>query len=154
MNERRIARIQELIKQRVAHVVTHELNDPKLGMVTITRVEVDKELMSAKVYWSTLGDERARSEQGQILKKAAGVVQGEVARALTTRTVPKITFRFDERIEGAVRMQKLLDGLREEREARGDIEGAAEIDESAIDAFDTKRRDEDDDTPPRDATDG
>jgi ribosome-binding factor A len=118
MNERRIARIQELIKQRVAEVVAHELNDPKLGMITITRVEVDKELMSAKVFWSTLGGEQERAKQARILDKAAGYVQGEVARVLTTRTVPRVKFLFDQRIEGAVRMQSLLDSLRAEREAR------------------------------------
>lgn len=131
MNERRIARIQELIKQRVAQVVAHELNDPKLGMITITRVEVDKELMSAKVFWSTLGDERARAQQKRVLEKAAGFVQGEVARVLTTRNVPRVKFLFDERIEGALRMQSLLDSLREEREAReGDDADDVESDRS------------------------
>lgn len=120
MNERRIARIQELIKERVAEVVQQELSDPKAGMITITRVAVDRELALCRIYWSVLGDERVRRTNERILERARGFVRRQIAAVLTTRTVPQVAFVHDESIEGAIRMNALLRELREERERRED----------------------------------
>jgi ribosome-binding factor A len=108
MNERRIHRIQELIKHRVAEVIDHELSDPRRGLITITRVKVDRELMSCEVFWSLLGDEKARRLNTKMLEDARAFVQREVAGVLHTRTVPHLKFRYDESIEGAVRMENLF----------------------------------------------
>ena len=118
MNERRIERIQHLIKARVAQVIDSELADPRRGMVTVTKVEVDSELSRCLVYWSILGDEKARRLNQKMLDHAASFVQREVAAILTTRTVPRLRFVFDESIEKAIRMDGLLDEIRKEREAR------------------------------------
>ena len=65
MNERRIARIESQIKERIATVLIHEIADPRMGFVTITRVEVDKEMQRCIVYWSLIGDAtRLRTETG------------------------------------------------------------------------------------------
>jgi ribosome-binding factor A len=115
MNERRIQRIQELIKHRVAEVIDHELADPRRGLITVTRVQVDRELMSCEVFWSLFGDEKARRLNARMLDDARAFVQREVAAVLHTRTVPHLRFRYDESIEGAVRMDNLLAKLRHER---------------------------------------
>jgi ribosome-binding factor A len=115
MNERRIHRIQELIKHRVAEVIDHELSDPRRGLITITRVKVDRELMSCEVFWSLLGDEKARRLNTKMLEDARAFVQREVAGVLHTRTVPHLKFRYDESIEGAVRMENLFAELRRQR---------------------------------------
>lgn len=129
MNQRRIERLQSLIKARVAEVVAYELADPRRGLVTITRVEVDRELTKCKVYWSVLGDEKARKLNAHMLDHAAPYVQREVAAILHTRTSPRVTFLFDESIEGAVRVQGIIERLRTERE--GDEEAQAEDADSA-----------------------
>ncbi|MHC5062518.1 MAG: 30S ribosome-binding factor RbfA [Planctomycetota bacterium] len=125
MNERRIARIQSLIKARVAKAIDQELSDPRCGMITVTRVEVDRELDSCVVYWSVLGDENARRLNESMLEHAAPYFRREIAAALRTRTVPKVKFAFDEGVAGAIHMENLLSELREEREqAQGENEGS------------------------------
>ncbi len=119
MNERRIQRIQELIKERVAEVIDRDLADPQLGMITVTRVTVDRELQHCVVYWSVLGDDKDRRRNEQVLTRAAGYVQREVAKVLHTRTAPRVRFEFDADLEGALRLERVLEELRAEREAKG-----------------------------------
>lgn len=117
MNERRIARLQAQIKQRIAEVLLAELADPKLGLVTVTRVELDKEFTECTAYWSVLGDDKAKVRTDQALHRARGFVQREVGRVLNTRTVPRLKFAYDERVLGTLRMQQLIDEVKHEREA-------------------------------------
>jgi ribosome-binding factor A len=115
MNERRIARIQRQIKERIATALVHEISDPRVGFVTISRVEMDKEMQQCKVFWTMLGDEKAQRLTASALDQAAGFLRREVAHVLHTRSVPTLTFRYDESVEGAERMRNLLDELRAER---------------------------------------
>jgi len=118
MNERRIARLQEQIKARVARVISRDMADPRRGLITITRVKLDREMVNCKVYWSVFGDAKERSRNERMLNHAALFIQHEVAGVLTTRTVPRVQFEFDESILGAIRIDNILRELREEREAR------------------------------------
>ena len=115
MNPRRIARIEQLIKARVAEILAHDISDPRRGMITISRVKVDAEMSSCLVFWSVLGGEKERKLNAEMLADAAGYVQREVAKILHTRTVPRVKFLFDESIQGAIRVQKILNELRAER---------------------------------------
>lgn len=123
MNERRIARLQELIKARAGEVIAHELADPELGMVTITRVQLDKEMMMCRIYWSCLGGERDKERNAEVLGRARKFVRREIGAVLSTRTVPDVQFRFDESIAGAMRVDSILKKLREERESRDPDDG-------------------------------
>ena len=118
MNDRRVKRLQETIKERVAHVIAHEMADPRRGLITITRVELDRELVQCKVYWSVLGDAAVRKRNEMMLDHARKFVQHEVAEALHTRTAPRVQFVYDESIEGVARVEAILQKLRLEREAR------------------------------------
>jgi ribosome-binding factor A len=117
MNDRRIARLQEQIKARIAEILMRELQDPKIGLVTVTRVALDREFTQCKCYWSVLGDEKQRQRSQGALQRARGFVQREVGKDLHTRTIPRLEFVFDESIAGAIRMQGLLEAVRSEREA-------------------------------------
>jgi len=112
MNERRLARLSQQIKQRLAEVLQRELSDPKLGLVTITRIELDTEFTSCKAYWSVLSgsdqEDKARRESAGVLNRARGFCQREMARVLHTRSVPHLEFVFDGGIGGAIRMQELI----------------------------------------------
>lgn len=127
MNERRLARLKQQIKQRLAEVLHRDLADPKLGMVTITRIELDTEFSHCKAYWSVLAgsdqEEKAKRDSAAVLGRARGFCQREMARVLHTRSVPHLEFLFDEGIGAAIRMNKLLNELHPEGETAGD--GAA-----------------------------
>jgi len=131
MNERRVARIQSLIKARVAKAIDQELSDPRCGMITVTRVEVDRELDGCIVYWSVLGDESTRRLNQEMLDHAAPFIRREIAAALHTRTVPKVSFVFDQSVAGSIHMENLLFELREEREKAAGAEEPPAMEEGA-----------------------
>lgn len=118
MNERRIARLQEQIKQRLAEVLLRDLGDPHLGFVTITRIELDAEFTTCNAYWSVIGDDKQRAKSAEVLRRARGLCQREVGKSLHTRTIPHLEFVFDEGIAGAIRVNQLLRDLEDEREKR------------------------------------
>lgn len=123
MNERRISRLQEQIKERLAEILLRDLADPKLGMVTITRVELDSEFTHCKAFWSVLappglGDDKVRKNSEAVLRRASGLCQREVGKALHTRTIPHLQFVYDEGISGGIRINQLMADLKHERELR------------------------------------
>lgn len=118
MNERRISRLQEQIKERLAEILLRDLADPKLGMVTITRVELDSEFTNCKAFWSVLGDDKVRKNTEAVLRRASGLCQREVGKALHTRTIPHLQFVYDEGISGGIRINQLMADLKHERELR------------------------------------
>ena len=118
MHDRRRKRLEAQIKARAAEVVTQELADPRRGLITITRVDLDREMISCKIWWSVLGDDKEREENAEMLDSAAGFVQREIAAVLHTRSVPRVSFHYDESIEGAIRIDKIIRQLRDERDER------------------------------------
>lgn len=116
---RRLARIEKRIQQKIAQVLLRDASDPRLGFLTITRVQVDPEIQICKVYWSVLGDESARRLNESALQHARKFIQHEVADILDTRTVPTLEFHFDESIQGAERISAILREIDEEKQDAG-----------------------------------
>ncbi len=111
MNERRIARLQQQIKARVAQVLHQDLADPRLGFITVTRVLLDREIQNCKIYWSVLGSNTDRKLTAAVLENANGLLRREVARVMHTRSVPTVQFLFDQSIEGSIRVSKILEEI-------------------------------------------
>ncbi len=126
------SRLAEKIRARVANVVLFELQDPRIHLVTITRVRLKKDLSVCTVYYSVLGTEGQRSRTAHALRDAAGFVRREVAKVLRTRVTPQIAFQYDDAIEGGFRMSALLKQLEEERGTESETEGETGEDESAV----------------------
>lgn len=129
MNERRLARLQEQIKERLAELLQREIADPKLGLVTITRVQLDAEFTVCKAYWSVLaptstGEQKAKKDSEGVLMRARGLLQREVGRGLHTRTIPRLEFVHDEGIANAIRINKLLQELNHGDKPAGGQPGA------------------------------
>jgi ribosome-binding factor A len=125
MNERRLARLQEQIKQRLAEVLQRDIADPKLGLVTITRIELDSEFTLCRAWWSVLaptakGEAKAKIDSEGVLQRARGFCQREVGKTLNTRSVPHLEFVFDEGIAGAIRVNQLLQDLRTKEQRPGE----------------------------------
>lgn len=111
------SRLAARIRERVAHVVLFELQDPRIepGRVTITRVRLAKDLSTCRVFFSVFGSDADRSKVQHALTDAAGYVQREVGKILRTRTIPHFSFEYDQAIEGGIRVQGLLKRLKDER---------------------------------------
>ena len=91
------------------HKPSREVRDPRVGNVTLTAVTVAPDLSSARVYFVPFGDKHKAEEVGEGLNRAAGFLRGEVGRALALRHAPKLEFIFDQQIEDADRLTRLID---------------------------------------------
>ena len=107
----RVDRIAEELQREVALIIHQELKDPRLGFVTITRVELTKDLRYAKVRYSCLGGEPERARTQEALDRAASFVRGLVRRRFHLKVVPEFSFYYDAAIEGSIAMMERLDQL-------------------------------------------
>jgi len=103
-------RVNESVRAVVAEGVG-ELKDPRIGMVTVTGVEVTPDLREATVYISVFGNEQKRRATLAGLESAHGVLQAKINRELALRRTPQLAFAYDESVERGVRMTRLIDEL-------------------------------------------
>jgi len=102
--------------------VLFELSDPRLTLVTLTRCELTADMSYATIHWSVIGTAADRSKVSHALNDARAVVQGAIGDAIRTRKTPRIRWKFDESVAGAMKVSSLLDDLKQERVQRGDDE--------------------------------
>lgn len=109
-NERRPDRVAAAIKEEVARVLSRDVRDPRVtgAFVTVTGCEVSRDLRTAKVFVSILGDDDAKASARDGLTDLAPQLRGPVGRALRLRAAPEILFRVDESIAYAARIESLL----------------------------------------------
>jgi len=110
----RLQRVNQLIREEISHLIQRELKDPRLGFVTVTEVDVAKDLRSAKVYVSVLGSETQWKESLQALESARGFIRNWLVPRLRLRAVPHLTFHPDRSMAHAAHIQTVLEGLKTE----------------------------------------
>lgn len=103
-------RVDESVREVLSEAVLG-LKDPRIGFVTITRVQTTSDLRQAKVWVSVLGNEAKRQKSLEGLEAARGVLQTTIARQLRMKRTPTLTFEFDATVSEGVRMSKLIDDL-------------------------------------------
>ncbi len=108
MKSHRIARVNEVVREVAAEAVLFEVRDPRVKNVTVTRAEVTADLQHAKVYVSVMGTEAVQKLTMHGLKASAGFVQSRLAKRLTTRFVPHVTFVLDEGIKKSLEIARLI----------------------------------------------
>jgi ribosome-binding factor A len=112
---RRILRLQQLVLEVVAEALTNEVEDPRIGLVSITRVRLSPDLTTGTVWWSSLEQGPARRTTERGLEDALALLQRRVAAAMGTRVTPRLSLRFDPTLERQQRMDEIFRKLREER---------------------------------------
>jgi ribosome-binding factor A len=103
-------RVNESVRAVVAEAIVG-LKDPRIGLVTVTGVSVSPDLHDARVYVSVFGGAKKRAKTMRALESARGVVQGALARELSMKRTPQLTFEYDQTVEEGVRLTKLIDEL-------------------------------------------
>ena len=106
----RMRRVNESVRQVLSESVG-ALNDPRIGLVTITGVETSPDLRHARVFVSVLGSERRRSQSLAGLQAAHGVLQARLGRELRLKRTPQLAVEYDPTVERGVRMTRLIDEL-------------------------------------------
>jgi len=109
MVSRRVAKVAEAMREALSQCILFELKDPRLGFVTLTRVEPSADLRTAKVYVSILGDDKTQERSLHALRHAAGFLQAKVGDRLQTRYTPVLRFHLDESIKKSVEISRLID---------------------------------------------
>ncbi len=111
-------RIADLVHRELAKVLRTEMKDPRVGLVSITHVQVTGDLGIARVYVTPLGGIGDGEEMLAGLKSSAPWLRGRVGKALQLRHALALEFRLDDGVEEAVRMTSMLDAMERERQAK------------------------------------
>ena len=112
---RRIKRLQQVILQTAAMYVQRELGDPRLGVVSITRVKLSPDLSHGQLFWSCLGADAEIRTTERGLEDSLASIQRAVAGALQTRTTPRLELVHDKGMVQAQHLEEIFTKLREER---------------------------------------
>ena len=105
----RLGRIADQIQRDLADLIRSELKDPRVGMITLTGVEVSNDYRHAKVFFTTLDGPEIALQTLHGLQRASGFLRSRLAGSLTLRIVPELHFVHDESVERGVRLSKLID---------------------------------------------
>ena len=111
-------RLAELLKREISQIFLEKVSDPRIGFVSITKVDVSPDLENAQVYVSIFGDEVKKKQTMEGLRAATGFIRGEVGQLLEMRVVPKINFVRDDSLEDASRVLGIISKLEKERHGK------------------------------------
>ncbi|MDH5552922.1 MAG: 30S ribosome-binding factor RbfA [Nitrosomonas sp.] len=105
----RTLRVADQIQRELADLFDHEIKDPRVGMITITGVEVDRDYSYAKIFYTTLGSKEDNFLVEKGLERAKGFLRSSLSHRMKLRTVPQLQFVYDESVERGVRISNLID---------------------------------------------
>ena len=105
----RMRRINEVLREVIGGAISSDLNDPRIGFVTVTSVETSPDLRTSKVFVSVLGSEEEREATLEGLRSSHGVIQSRIAAETRMKRTPTLTFHYDSTIERGMRISRLLD---------------------------------------------
>ena len=115
MSSSRPTRVADQIRVEIADLLARAVQDPGIGFLTVTHVKVTPDLQQARVYYTTLGDEKARRDTERALQRATAFLRRQLGSRLRLRRVPELQFFFDESIERQDRIERILQDLQSER---------------------------------------
>src|SRR3954463_14168119 len=113
----RASRVGDQIQAELASLLTRDVHDPGIGFLTITRVKVTPDLQQARVFYTTIGDDKARKETARALGRATPFLRRQVGGRLRLKNVPLLEFSYDESIERQDRIEKIMLDIQAERAA-------------------------------------
>ena len=110
MPTERMRRVNEVLREVLGDAISTELEDPRIGFVTVTSVDTSPDLRAARVYVSVLGDEEEREATLAALASSHGKLQAAIAREVRMKHTPTLKFFYDDSLERGVRLSRLLEG--------------------------------------------
>lgn len=115
----RIDRLNSLLKEVISEVIMREVRNPRVNsLVTVTKVEVSKDLHHARVFISVIGTDQDKQETINALQSASGFIGVSAAKKVTLRYFPQLTFKLDSTVEQQGRIDELLEKIHEEQKHR------------------------------------
>lgn len=114
----RVERVAEQIREEVSQILSTEVSDPGIGLITVTRVKVTPDLSLARVYWTSMGDPAQRKQTAKALSRATPYVRHLLSTRMTLRRSPEVQFLFDQSVAAQDRVEQILVELKQEEAAR------------------------------------
>jgi ribosome-binding factor A len=105
----RARRVADQIQRELPELIRQDVKDPRVGMLTITEVEVNRDMEFAKVYFTTLGGEPEHAACLQGLQRASGFLRTQLSHRMQLRVVPKLTFVYDRSVERGIELSQLIE---------------------------------------------
>lgn len=119
MTKQRTDRLNSLLKEVISEVIRKDVRNPHVNqLVTVTRVDITKDLHHAKVYISVIGTDQEKQDTIVALQSASGFIAVNASKKVTMRYFPELTFKLDDSVEKHMRIAELLGEISAEREAR------------------------------------
>lgn len=118
-------KVAEALKKEVSIIIHDELKDPRLGFVTVTKAEVTQDLRQAEIFFSVLGKEEDYKKTKEALDSASGFIRRLIAQRIRLRFTPEIIFKEDRSHEYSIRIQEILEEIRQSNEPRPSSDGGA-----------------------------
>jgi ribosome-binding factor A len=131
MQGSRPARVGDQIREELSELLMREVKDPGIGLLTLTHVKVSADLSIARVYWTILGDEKARKETSKALERAMPYLRRQIAARVRLRRVPELAFQYDESIARQERIEALLQQINAEEKPAESTERPPKEDDPA-----------------------
>jgi ribosome-binding factor A len=104
-------RVADQLRTELAQLLAREVHDPGIGFVTLTRVQMTNDIQQARVFYTTLGDEKARRSTARALDRAAAFLRRQIGARLRLKRVPQLEFVYDESIAGQDRIEQILNEI-------------------------------------------
>jgi ribosome-binding factor A len=111
MASTRIQKISRIIKEELSLIIRREINDPRLGFISITDVELTPDKRIANIYISAYGTPEEQQASMDVLERATGFLRGELSRQIDIRFTPELNFQLDKSIERGARVFELLKSI-------------------------------------------
>ena len=132
MATRRQRKVAELLHEEISQLIQFQTQDPRLGFVTITGVDVSPDLRQARVYFTILdNDDAGIKETLAGLNSAAPFFRHQLGQSLSLRHIPELTFHYDTSLENALKIDSLLDSIKDEYPPSVEDEDSTEADSDA-----------------------
>ena len=109
MGDGRMRRVDEAVREVLSDAIAKDLQDPRVGFVTVTAVKTSPDLRHARVYVSVLGSDEQKDEALEGLRSSAGFLQSKVGQELRMKHTPTLEFHYDKSIDRGMRITELLD---------------------------------------------
>ena len=121
MKNKRLERVNSLLKEVISEVIIQDVRNPDVAQFTsVTHVEISPDLHHAKVYISVIGQDLEKKKTINALQSAAGFIAIQASKKMTIRYFPALTFKLDNAVEEHLRIEQILDQIHQERSSRPD----------------------------------
>lgn len=114
MNDVRVRKLQQFIKQEVSNMLMRGLKDPRIGFTTVTDVEVTGDLRQAVIYVSLFGSDKEKDDTLKALQNARGHIRSEIGKVLRLRHIPELTFAKDTSLDYSMHIESILKDIKKD----------------------------------------